>query len=117
MKKDDGYAALHLAALNGHRDVAAALVMEGRACIELKNNRGQTPLFLSASQGHWGVVELLVANGADVGITDEEGDTALHVAIIKHKTPAIAVSDKTPVPAQDADNVLDVSIFFFPCRF
>ena len=88
VKKEDGFAALHLAALNGHRDVAAILLSPtgGRARIDLQNNRRQTPLHLAASQGHWSVVELLVNNNADIASKDEDGDTPLHIAIAKSRS-------------------------------
>ncbi|XP_011707524.1 PREDICTED: E3 ubiquitin-protein ligase MIB2-like [Wasmannia auropunctata] len=46
MKMEDGNAALHLAALKGHREVAAILLSQngGRAEVDLRNNLGQTPL-------------------------------------------------------------------------
>ncbi|XP_076233420.1 E3 ubiquitin-protein ligase mind bomb 2 isoform X2 [Calliopsis andreniformis] len=85
VKKEDGFAALHLAALNGHRDVAAILLSPngGNAKVDLRNNRRQTPLHLATSQGHWAVVELLVHHNADIASTDADGDTVLHIAIVK----------------------------------
>ncbi|KAI0220924.1 E3 ubiquitin-protein ligase MIB2 [Lamellibrachia satsuma] len=79
MKKDDGFAALHLAALNGHFDVTQTLM--GKADLEVKNNRHQTALLLAASQGHTELIELLVANNADVNAWNEDGDTTLHVVL------------------------------------
>ncbi|XP_057330330.1 E3 ubiquitin-protein ligase MIB2-like isoform X1 [Microplitis mediator] len=87
VKKDDGFAALHLAALNGHREVAAILLSgtNGRATVDLRNNRKQTPLHLAVSQGHWSLVELLLRHNADILATDEDGDTVLHIAIAKSR--------------------------------
>lgn len=85
VKKEDGFAALHLAALNGHKEVAAILLSQngGRAKVDLRNNRRQTPLHLATSQGHWSLVEFLVQHNADIASTDEDGDTVLHIAIAK----------------------------------
>ncbi|CAB0029316.1 unnamed protein product [Trichogramma brassicae] len=86
VKKEDGFAALHLASLNGHCDVAAKLLAEniGNAEVNLRNNRGQTPLHLAVSQGHLALVELLVArHKADIFCQDEDGDTPLHIAVTK----------------------------------
>lgn len=85
VKKEDGFAALHLAALNGHKEVAVILLSQngGRAKVDLRNNRQQTPLHLATSQGHWSLVELLVHHNADVACADEDGDTVLHIAIAK----------------------------------
>ncbi|KAK7069622.1 E3 ubiquitin-protein ligase mib2, partial [Halocaridina rubra] len=84
MKKEDGFAALHLASLNGHRQVAETLITLGQAAVDITNNKRQTPLLLAVSQGHCGVVELLVDNGADIRANDEDGDTALHLALLKN---------------------------------
>ncbi|XP_046592111.1 E3 ubiquitin-protein ligase MIB2 isoform X2 [Neodiprion lecontei] len=85
IKKEDGFAALHLAALNGHRDVVATLLSPTGGCarVDLRNNRRQTPLHLATSQGHLELVELLVQHHADILAQDEDGDTALHIAITK----------------------------------
>uniref|UniRef100_A0A7N8WYR1 E3 ubiquitin-protein ligase MIB2 n=1 Tax=Mastacembelus armatus TaxID=205130 RepID=A0A7N8WYR1_9TELE len=83
VKKEDGFSALHLAALNNHRDVAEILIKEGRGDINIRNNRNQTPLQLAVMQGHTDLVQLLVAEGADVNMEDEDGDTAMHVALLR----------------------------------
>ncbi|XP_077291024.1 E3 ubiquitin-protein ligase mind bomb 2 isoform X2 [Arctopsyche grandis] len=82
-RKDDGFSALHLASLNGHADAVNALVTMGRADLNLKNNREQTPLLLSISQGHCVVLEQLVNLGCDVKAKDEDDNTALHIAFMK----------------------------------
>ncbi|XP_041712140.1 E3 ubiquitin-protein ligase MIB2 isoform X1 [Coregonus clupeaformis] len=93
VKKEDGFSALHLAALNNHRDVAEILVKEGRCDINIRNNRNQTPLQLAVTQGHGDLVQLLVAEGADVNMEDEDGDTAMHVALSR---PQLANATLTP---------------------
>lgn len=50
VKKDDGFAAIHLAALNGYSAVTKVLILKANADINLKNGRHQTPLHLAASQ-------------------------------------------------------------------
>ena len=57
---------------------------QGQANIEIRNNRQQTPLLLAVSQGHTSILELLVAKGADVNVEDEDGDTCLHLALMRH---------------------------------
>uniref|UniRef100_A0A8C9WZ97 E3 ubiquitin-protein ligase MIB2 n=1 Tax=Sander lucioperca TaxID=283035 RepID=A0A8C9WZ97_SANLU len=83
VKKEDGFSALHLASLNNHRDVAEILVKEGRCDINIRNNRNQTALQLAVTQGHIDLVQLLVSEGADVNMEDEDGDTAMHVALLR----------------------------------
>jgi ankyrin repeat protein len=59
LKKHDEFAPLHLAALNGHRDVIKIL-LDLNADIEISNKRKQTPLLLAVSQIYPKVIELLV---------------------------------------------------------
>ncbi|XP_064156928.1 E3 ubiquitin-protein ligase MIB2 isoform X4 [Anguilla rostrata] len=88
VKKEDGFSALHLAALNNHRDVAEILIKEGRCDVNIRNNRNQTPLQLAVTQGHAELVQLLVSEGADVNVEDEDGDTAMHVALGRQQLAA-----------------------------
>ncbi|GBP55460.1 E3 ubiquitin-protein ligase MIB2 [Eumeta japonica] len=81
--KDDGFCALHLAALNGHRDAVITLVQVGSADLDLRNNRQQTPLLLAISQGHTSVIELLVSLNCNIAAVDEDGNTALHIVAMK----------------------------------
>lgn len=111
VKKEDGFAALHLAALNGHRDVAAILLSEsgGHAKVDLRNNRRQTPLHLATSQGHWALVELLVHHNADITSTDADGDTVLHIAIVKSSNQTNVV----PTSESCRDSPLIYTVRFF----
>nr|XP_004657805.1 E3 ubiquitin-protein ligase MIB2 isoform X5 [Jaculus jaculus] len=84
-KKEDGFTALHLAALNNHREVAQVLIREGRCDVNVRNRKLQTPLHLAVQQAHVGLVPLLVDAGCSVNSEDEEGDTALHVALQRHQ--------------------------------
>ncbi|KAG2459186.1 E3 ubiquitin-protein ligase MIB2 isoform X1 [Polypterus senegalus] len=85
VKKDDGFSALHLSALNNHQEVAEILIKEGRCDVNIRNNRNQTPLQLAVTQGHAEMVQLLVAEGADVNLEDEDGDTAMHIALSRQQ--------------------------------
>ncbi|XP_053431366.1 E3 ubiquitin-protein ligase MIB2 isoform X7 [Nycticebus coucang] len=84
-KKEDGFTALHLAALNNHCEVAQILIREGRCDVNVRNRKLQSPLHLAVQQGHVGLVLLLVDAGCSVNTEDEEGDTALHVALQRHQ--------------------------------
>lgn len=50
VKKDDGFAAIHLSSLNGYKAVTKILIIKGHSDINLKNGRDQTPLHLASSQ-------------------------------------------------------------------
>ncbi|XP_055471082.1 E3 ubiquitin-protein ligase MIB2 isoform X3 [Psammomys obesus] len=84
-KKEDGFTALHLAALNNHREVAQVLIREGRCDVNVRNRKLQSALHLAVQQAHLGLVPLLVDAGCSVDAEDEEGDTALHVALQRHQ--------------------------------
>ncbi|XP_045404702.1 E3 ubiquitin-protein ligase MIB2 isoform X2 [Lemur catta] len=84
-KKEDGFTALHLAALNNHREAAQILIREGRCDVNVRNRKLQSPLHLAVQQAHVGLVPLLVDAGCSVNAEDEEGDTALHVALQRHQ--------------------------------
>ncbi|XP_062959850.1 E3 ubiquitin-protein ligase MIB2 isoform X3 [Cynocephalus volans] len=84
-KKEDGFTALHLAALNNHREVAQILIREGRCDVNVRNRKLQSPLHLAVQQAHVGLVTLLVDAGCSLDTEDEEGNTALHVALQRHQ--------------------------------
>ncbi|XP_032217123.1 E3 ubiquitin-protein ligase MIB2 isoform X3 [Mustela erminea] len=84
-QKEDGFTALHLAAVNNHREVAQILIREGRCDVNVRNRKLQSPLHLAVQQAHVGLVPLLVDAGCSVNAEDEEGDTALHVALQRHQ--------------------------------
>lgn len=99
VKKDDGFGALHLAALNGHRLVAETLLTQGLCEIDIRNNRKQTPLLLATSQGHCSLIELMVSMGANIDAEDEDGETGLHLALLRftQRTPAEIGNGESPV--------------------
>lgn len=57
-KKDDGYTALHLAALNNHVEVAELLVHLGKADMDLQNVNLQTALHLAVERQHTQIVRV-----------------------------------------------------------
>jgi ankyrin repeat protein len=77
-KKDDGYTALHLAALNNHVDIAELLINMGKANLDRQNVNLQTALHLAVERQHVQIVKLLVRKGANLNIPDKDGDTPLH---------------------------------------
>ncbi|XP_021361486.1 E3 ubiquitin-protein ligase MIB2-like, partial [Mizuhopecten yessoensis] len=85
VKKTDGHSALHIAAINNHSQIASLLILKGKATIDIKNQENLTPLHLAAHQGYLETVQVLLQNGASVTVTDQDGDTPLHVALMGHR--------------------------------
>jgi len=78
-KDDEGWIALHCAALEGHPDAVALLIDKG-SDVNAQENSGETPLHWAAGMGHEDVVGLLIARGADVNAQNISGETPLHWA-------------------------------------
>jgi ankyrin repeat protein len=74
-----GWTPLHLAALNGHKEIAELLIANG-AEVNARDGSGETPLHGAARYGHKEIIELLIAKGAGVKRKDEVGSTPLHLA-------------------------------------
>lgn len=87
---DKGWAALHEAASYGRYNIAKMLI-DQKADIELKSEYSdhgnepksrlgrRTPLLLAAQIPHFDVLELLIANGADVHARNVSGEMAIHL--------------------------------------
>ncbi|CAI5506880.1 unnamed protein product, partial [Closterium sp. Naga37s-1] len=60
---DEGRTALHMAAANGHTEIARLLIQRG-APVNAVNRQGNTPLHWAAVNGRDSMVHLLIAAGA-----------------------------------------------------
>jgi ankyrin repeat protein len=84
-KDNNGTTPLHLAAHEGHKDMAE-LLLANKADVNAKDMYGDTPLHYAALWGYMDMVQLLLANKADVNANDSNGNTPLHEAAFKdHK--------------------------------
>ena len=88
-----GRAALHLAAWNGHKDVAELFLAKG-ADVNAKDGGGWTPLHWATWLGHKDVAEVLLANGADVNAKDSKGRTPLALAEERGRTELVELLKK-----------------------
>lgn len=65
-KKDDGYTALHLAALNNHVEVAEQLARAGKADLDLQNVNLQTALHLAVERQHTQIVRVCFCRDQEI---------------------------------------------------
>lgn len=80
-KKDDGYTALHLAALNNHVEVAEQLARAGKADLDLQNVNLQTALHLAVERQHTQIVRVRLFHRQKEILTS---DPMLHKRFTEH---------------------------------
>lgn len=114
-ERETGYTALHHAAEYGLDRLAAALADRGAALgaktrdLILQNAvvqpGGQTPLHLAARSGEAGVVELLLARGADPSAPDVDGVSPAVAAALRGRgalAERLARAAQAPLPSPQA---------------
>jgi ankyrin repeat protein len=74
-----GWTALHYAAASGNNDIVTML-LEKSAYIDAESPNKTTPIMMAARSGHILTVKLLLDEGADVSLKNEQGMTALDFA-------------------------------------
>ncbi|XP_046560339.1 serine/threonine-protein phosphatase 6 regulatory ankyrin repeat subunit B-like [Haliotis rubra] len=73
---------LHYACLSGDRKTVEFVLSLDGVDINSRGRWSKTPVMLAARWGHRDVVELLVSQGADVSLVDDDGNNILHYACI-----------------------------------
>ena len=76
------WCALYMASHHGHHNLVAELLRRTSLAINFKTPCGWTALHAAARMGQWKVLCMLLNNGADVRITDNEGLTAFQLSCI-----------------------------------
>ncbi len=99
--QEHGTEPLHLAALNGHLDVAEFL-LDKDAHIDSPDKEGKTALILAATKGYRDMVELLLKRDASTHLSDTGGRTALYWALANgHKEIAEILRARTELWLED----------------
>ena len=79
-EEDNGYSALVLACYYGHEDIVAFLVDKVK---DLNNQTSYgSPLMAATVKGYDNSVDILLKNKVNPNITDEQGVTAAHYAVL-----------------------------------
>ncbi|XP_046579025.1 ankyrin repeat domain-containing protein 50-like isoform X2 [Haliotis rubra] len=73
---------LRHASLVGDVDVVEQILSDKNEDVNCTGEDGRSPVMCAASQGHGDVVTLLVEEGADLSLVDNEGENVLHVACL-----------------------------------
>lgn len=92
-----GYTPLHYAARNACQQVCETLLHHGADANARTRCGLATPLHRAATHGRAEIVELLLRHRADANLTDLDGNTALHRALVA-SAPAVC---KQLVPRTD----------------
>merc|ERR1711988_161315 len=79
----NGQTALHIACREGHFDLARVLLEHGCSPNIRDHSLGKTPLHMVTGTGNHAMCELLVVNGSDVNIVDNDGSTPLYISSVE----------------------------------
>jgi ankyrin repeat protein len=86
-KNKNGSTCFHLASMNGHFNIVDYFLNELKInkllLLETADNYLNTPLLVSALNGHERIVELLLDNGANLNAENKEKSTALEISCFK----------------------------------
>lgn len=74
------WVALYIAAHQGHYNLVAKLLVRTQLAINTTSPHGKTALHAAAGAGHWKTMCILLDNGADVRIKNDEGQTAFDLS-------------------------------------
>ena len=79
VSNDNGATPLHLATMEGHKEVVALLIEKG-ADVTVSNENGTTPLHFAAWDSEREIAAILIENGADINVRNKRGNTPFHWA-------------------------------------
>ncbi|XP_066023099.1 E3 ubiquitin-protein ligase MIB2-like isoform X3 [Pocillopora verrucosa] len=84
---NDGFTTLHIAAINNHLEIAKILLRKPGCEVDSPTAENESALHLAADKGYSLMVGMLLDHGADVNAVDNDGDTALHITLMKEGVP------------------------------
>ena len=78
--KDKDGQEIHAAAKSGNIEIIEILLSQGFE-VDSRDKEGATPLMFTALYGHEGAFQMLIQNGADPSLKDNDGFSLLHCAV------------------------------------
>jgi ankyrin repeat protein len=104
---------IHEAVKAGNLGKAKALLKQNPELVFSKDNDGRTPLHWAAEKGHKGVMELLLANQADINARNNNGRTPMQLASAKdHKDVVELLLAKGADVNADAEALFETGISY-----
>ncbi|MFH0837661.1 MAG: ankyrin repeat domain-containing protein [Patescibacteria group bacterium] len=95
-----GWTPLMSACVSLHPAAVTHLLEKG-ADTELKNNKGNTALTLTAYGNNWKVAKALTEKGADINVKDSDGETPIVIAVRDHSLELVKVLLEAGANAND----------------
>ena len=89
IKDAKGISALFHAVANGYTRIAKQILRITKQANDVDPEKGFTPLLIAATNGHVGLVKLLLEYGADPNMRNFDGVTALHNAIFEEQVDIV----------------------------
>lgn len=71
-----GRTALHVAAFEGHIEVASTLISKATLLLHQVDKDGRTPLHLASANGHKDLLTIMIGQGAEIDAKDNVSDTS-----------------------------------------
>lgn len=95
---------LHMVVLNNNLELVRLLI-SNKKLLEALTKSGLTPLLLAASKGHKDLVAMLLKEGANWAAVDNDGNNALHLAVISDKGDVVKLlaSNRKLIDAKNND--------------
>ncbi|CAJ1099302.1 E3 ubiquitin-protein ligase MIB2-like isoform X3 [Octopus vulgaris] len=77
----EGDTPLHVAVRGRKYKVVCAMLKQDSVNLEIVNKKYRTPLLEAVSNGHLGIMQRLIARGANVNVVEHGGNNCLHLAL------------------------------------